>query len=193
MSRKLPKYFSGAQVRSLLESLYPHEVGIMAVLALGLGAGLRVAEVAHLRCSDIEVFPDRTGRITVREGKGARDRVVPVSPWTVDRLSPYLGRRREGYLILPTMGPRAGVGPMSPRAIRKAIRVLYDRAGIGPEYSVHALRHTFAVGWISAGRSEASLQKALGHASRSSTQVYTDLAPQDVEREVRRSPMEWES
>lgn len=192
MAHKLPKYLSGAQVRQLIETLYPHEVGLRAIVGLGLGAGLRVAELSRLRCSEVEIFADGSGRIQVREGKGSRDRVIPVSPWCVEQVKPYLQKRTDGYLFLPTTGPRAGVGPMVPRTIRYHIRRLYQRAGLPDDFSVHTLRHTFAVGWINAQRSEASLQAALGHAHRSTTQVYTEVAPRDVEREVKRAPMEWE-
>lgn len=134
------------------------------VLMLAGLAGLRVAEIAALDAHDL----DRPGRtLWVRQGKGARDRVVPIS----DALDAELGRYdppRAGRIVTHPGGNYSGSSLSA-----KVSRYLH---GLGIEASLHQWRHWFATGLLDGGVDVRVVQELLGHQSLATTQVYTRVS-----------------
>jgi integrase len=152
------------------------------LLAVLLGAGLRAAEVVGLDVSDLHDDPEGGLVIAVRQGKGRRDRQVPVQPEVSRLLLAYLA---ETSRHLGDTGPlfRAhdrGAAErerarLSTRAVGYLVRRSLERAGLAAKaISPHALRHTFAIRALRAGGNLIALQRLLGHASVTTTQRYLD-------------------
>lgn len=139
-----------------------------AVLLLLYGAGLRIAEALALPAS---VLP--LGEVLTVTGKGGKQRVVPVLPIVKDALADYSARvpfplPRDEPLFRGAKG-----GPLSQGMVQKAVARARVVLGLPATATPHALRHSFATHLLSAGADLRSLQELLGHASLSSTQIYT--------------------
>ena len=143
-----------------------------AVLCLLYGAGLRIAEALSIRRADAPLVAG--GMLTVL-GKGGRLRSVPVLPQMADAVAAYL---RAVPFTLPEAGPLfigTRGGPLSPRIIQYAMETLRGSLGLPASATPHALRHSFATHLLARGGDLRTIQELLGHASLSSTQIYTDV------------------
>ena len=142
----------------------------LAILLLLYGAGLRVAEAMSLRA---DVLPlGSTLRVT---GKRSKTRVVPVVPAVREAIEDYV--RQCPY---PLSGPvplfvGARGGPLNPDLVRRAVAAARRRLGLPETLTPHALRHSFATHLLARGADLRALQELLGHASLSSTQIYTGV------------------
>jgi integrase/recombinase XerC len=140
----------------------------LAILLLLYGAGLRVAEALSLTARDLPI--GSTLRVT---GKRGKTRVVPVVPAVREAI--------EGYALqcpYPLSGDTrlflgARGGPLNPDLVRRAVAAARRRLGLPESLTPHALRHSFATHLLARGADLRSLQELLGHASLSSTQIYT--------------------
>jgi integrase/recombinase XerC len=141
-----------------------------ALLLLLYGAGLRVGEALALTG---EALPfAETLRVT---GKRDKTRIVPLLPQVRDALDAYVAAcpypvSRDGPLFRGARG-----GPLNPAIIRRNVRAARRRLGLHGRTTPHALRHSFATHLLARGADLRSLQELLGHASLSSTQVYTGV------------------
>lgn len=141
-----------------------------AVLLLLYGAGLRVGEAMALTGA---VLP--LGDTLIVTGKRAKTRVVPLLQPVREAVELYLGASPWGVSRdLPIFRGAKG-GPLSADIIRRAVRAARARLGLGERTTPHALRHSFATHLLGRGADLRSLQELLGHASLSSTQVYTGV------------------
>ncbi len=153
-----------------------------ALLEVLYGAGLRVSECCHLDLDDVD-----RGRyeghtvVTVRGGKGGKDRIVPLGAKANAAIAAYLAVRAElrhpttkqqdpAALFLSYRGKRLGV-----RAVQRLVGASVIIAGTG-DATPHALRHSFATHLLDGGVDLRSIQELLGHASLASTQVYTKVS-----------------
>ena len=149
-----------------------------------LQTGLRVGEVAALRRSDV-VLRDRAGTVRVRNGKGLKEREVPLNATARRALRQLLEQepaaRPEAAVF------RSGRSPVMPvRSIQNVIAALVRRAGLTTsEISAHRLRHTFALAWLRQhpGRL-VELAQLLGHENLDTTAVYTRASAADLARGV---------
>jgi integrase/recombinase XerC len=140
-----------------------------AVLALLYGSGLRIAEALSLLRKDA---PGRADNLTVI-GKGNKTRGVPVLPQVSKLIDEYIA---QCPYPLPSDGPLfvgAKGGPLSPRIIQLAMASLRGALGLPESATPHALRHSFATHLLARGGDLRTIQELLGHASLSSTQIYT--------------------
>ena len=140
----------------------------LAVLLLLYGAGLRVAEALSLLRKDHPV--GRALRVT---GKRAKTRIVPVVPAVAEAIDAYV---KLCPYQLPGDGPLfvgARGGPLNPDLVRRSVAAARKRLGLPDTLTPHALRHSFATHLLARGADLRSLQELLGHASLSSTQIYT--------------------
>ena len=142
-----------------------------AVLALLYGSGLRVSEALGLTRGDVPA-PGAGDAITVT-GKGNKRRMVPVLQPVLQLISDYAALcpyplANDGPLFLGARG-----GPLSPRIIQLAMSRLRGALGLPDTATPHALRHSFATHLLARGGDLRSIQELLGHASLSTTQIYT--------------------
>jgi len=147
-----------------------------AVLALLYGAGLRISEALGLRRSEA---PRADGDALRIRGKGGKERIVPVLPTVSAAIAAYL----KACPFSP--GPNAPLflgargGPLNPRMVQRAMERLRSALGLPDTATPHALRHSFATHLLAGGGDLRSIQELLGHASLSTTQIYTGV---DTER-----------
>ena len=142
----------------------------LAVLLLLYGAGLRIGEAVGLTGA---VLP--LGETISVTGKRAKTRIVPLLPQVRSAIEDYVRLSpwpvaRDAALFRGAKG-----GPMSPAVIRRSVRAARARLGLGERTTPHALRHSFATHLLGRGADLRSLQELLGHASLSSTQIYTQV------------------
>lgn len=141
-----------------------------AVLALLYGSGLRISEALGISRGEAPMRGVRSLRV---RGKGGKVRLVPVLPAVSRGIEAYL--KLCPYRVGPD-GPLfvgARGGPLSPRIIQKAMETLRSALGLPDTATPHALRHSFATHLLSASGDLRTVQELLGHASLSTTQVYT--------------------
>jgi integrase/recombinase XerC len=142
----------------------------VAVLLLLYGAGLRISEALGLSRRDAPVPGRDVIRIT---GKGNKERLVPILPVTQNAVARYL--ELCPYPLAPDEPLFLGAkgGPLSPRLIQLAIARMREALLLPETATPHALRHSFATHLLAAGADLRQIQELLGHASLSTTQVYT--------------------
>ena len=139
-----------------------------AVLLLLYGAGLRIGEAIALPA---RILP--LGETLVVTGKRAKTRIVPLLPQVRAAVEAYAAQMP--WVLSPDEPLFRGVkgGPLSPGMIRRAVQAARARLGLSERTTPHALRHSFATHLLGRGADLRSLQELLGHASLSSTQIYT--------------------
>jgi integrase/recombinase XerC len=146
-----------------------------AVLALLYGSGLRISEALSLKRKDVAAATDALTVI----GKGNKTRMVPVLPQVTKLIADYLAvcpyaLPPDGALFVGAKG-----GPLSPRVVQLAMARLRGALGLPDSATPHALRHSFATHLLARGGDLRAIQELLGHASLSTTQIYTAV---DAER-----------
>lgn len=140
----------------------------LAVLLLLYGAGLRIGEAMGLTGAILPL--GETLRVT---GKRDKTRIVPLLPQVREAVEDYVRRCPYGTAPNEALFRGARGGPLSPAIIRRAVRAARTRLGLPPRTTPHALRHSFATHLLGRGADLRALQELLGHASLSSTQIYT--------------------
>jgi site-specific recombinase XerD len=185
----LPRVLSAAEAKDLLDAIPasdPLELRDRAIFELAYSCGLRAEELVSLSLDDV----DHDGEQLRVEGKGRKTRFVPVGEPAMAAVRAYLERGRAKLveqaapvsvssggaarpvaadaLFLSKTGRALGTGD-----VRRRLRMWTTRIGIGQGASPHALRHSFATHLLDGGADLRSIQELLGHASVSSTQIYT--------------------
>jgi len=151
----------------------------LAMLELFYATGMRLAELAGLSDADLDLVSDQ---VKVR-GKGKKERIVPLGSHAGVALRRYF-RRRDAVLT----GDRRAVflsrrgARLTPRGVQLAIKRLLGTLTRGRELHVHSLRHSFATHLLDAGADLRAVQELLGHASLSTTQVYTHTSVERLKR-----------
>lgn len=183
--RALPKALSEKDARALVEeaaqTAVPEKVAgwvearDTALMTLLYGCGLRVSEALSLKASDSPL--PKALRIT---GKGRKERLVPVLEAAREAVDAYLAAlpfplEKEGPLFIAKRG-----GPLGPRQVQKMTEELRCRLGLPGSVTPHALRHSFATHLLKAGGDLRAVQELLGHASLSTTQIYTAVEDQHL-------------
>jgi integrase/recombinase XerC len=140
----------------------------LAILLLLYGAGLRVAEALSLTGRALPL--STTLRVT---GKRSKTRIVPIVPAVRDSIDLYVRQcpypvTGDGPLFVGARG-----GPLNPDLVRRSVAAARRRLGLPESLTPHALRHSFATHLLARGADLRALQELLGHASLSSTQIYT--------------------
>jgi integrase/recombinase XerC len=144
----------------------------VAVMLLLYGAGLRISEALGIARRDAPV----TGRDVLRiTGKGGKERMVPILPVTQRAIERYIALCPYPLDPLAPLFVGAKGGPLSPRLIQLAIARMRDELALPETATPHALRHSFATHLLAAGADLRQIQELLGHASLSTTQVYTEV------------------
>jgi len=184
--RRLPKAISVEQVEALLaapDERTPLGLRDRALLELLYGTGARISEAVGLDVDDL----DRASGLVRLDGKGGKQRVVPVGSYAGRAVEAYLVRGRPALAAAgrgtPALLLNARGGRLSRQSAWTVLRSAAERAGVRAEVSPHTLRHSFATHLLDGGADVRVVQELLGHASVTTTQVYT-LVTVDRLREV---------
>jgi integrase/recombinase XerD len=189
-ARRLPKAVPVESVVALIEAAGavegPRGLRDRALLELLYGTGARISEAVGLAVDDV----DRGQAVVRLAGKGGKERVVPVGSYALRAVEEYLVRARPALAANGKGGVRGGTlflnvrgGPLSRQSAWAILRAAAERAGLSVEMSPHTLRHSFATHLLDGGADVRVVQELLGHASVTTTQVYT-LVTVDRLREV---------
>jgi len=191
-ARRLPKAISLTQVEALLAApdlSVPLGLRDRALLELLYGTGARISEAVGLAVDDL----DRDAGLVRLSGKGGKQRVVPVGSFAARAVEGYLVRARPvlaARLTAPGRGEASSAlllnargGRLSRQSAWTVLRACASRAALEVEVSPHTLRHSFATHLLDGGADVRVVQELLGHASVTTTQVYT-LVTVDRLREV---------
>lgn len=188
VGKSLPRALTAEEVDELLEQPSrrntPESRRDKSMLELLYATGLRVSELVALNVTDVALESDP---VTVRcVGKGDNDRVRPMLPRAVEELRQYIFHVRP-RLVRNRREPALFVNRRGERLTRQGFWLIlknYAReAGLDKTITPHTLRHTFATHMLSGGMPLRNVQEALGHASISTTQVYTHLTDQQKRNE----------
>lgn len=195
-AQRLPKALSVEDVEALLAAAHgddPVALRDRALLELLYASGARVSEVTALDVDDLlsstgagdalhnplEVLGE--GGFLRVTGKGSKQRFAPYGSFAGRALAAYLVRARPGMVERGAGTPALFVGPRGARMSRQSvwlvIRAAAERAQITAEVSPHTLRHSFATHLLSGGADVRTVQELLGHASVTTTQIYTQVTP----------------
>lgn len=142
-----------------------------ALVTLIFGCGLRISEALSLKNNDVTARPD----ILRIVGKGNKERIVPVLSAVYDAIEKYVTIRPFGNAPTDELFRSVRGLPMSPRMAEKVIEKIRNYLQLPDYVTPHALRHTFATALLAGGADLRSLQELLGHASLSTTQLYTKV------------------
>ncbi len=192
LGRSLPAHLDRAEVDLVFAAAERRAVAggfretrDLAMLELFYSTGVRLAELAGLNEADVDLVSDQ---VKVR-GKGRKERVVPLGGHAAQALRRYY-RRRDAVLAGrgEGTGDRRAVflnargGRLTPRGVQLAIKGLFAALARGRDLHVHSLRHSFATHLLDAGADLRAVQELLGHASLSTTQVYTHTSVERLKK-----------
>ena len=183
-AKRLPGVLSPQEVEALLDApdpSKPSEARDKAMLEVMYASGLRVSELCALKLKDVS-FASKT--IMVSRGKGAKSRVVPVSPFALEWLSHYVegARKRNPGKKSPYVFLNRDGEPVSRQYFFLSVKRYAARAGIRNAESIspHTLRHCFATHLLESGAELRAVQEMLGHAHLSTTQIYTHVSSRRI-------------
>ena len=175
--RRLPTILSLEEVARLINA-----AGTLlrrALLMTLYGTGMRRAELARLRVSDID---SQRMMIRVDRGKGGRSRDLPLSPALLQTLREYWRWRRPKTYLFPSRNPRRGSEqPISDKTIRIACREAARQAGLSKRITPHTLRHSWATHLLEAGTDLRTIQVLLGHGDLETTAKYLHLSQRHLQ------------
>jgi integrase/recombinase XerC len=182
--RRLPEFLGEEQASQLME-LPPQNsmIGLRdrAILETFYATGIRLAELTSLRVSNVS-FTQQTIRVV---GKGNKERVVAFGQAAQKALGKYLAERRKaGEQVDPHSPLFCGRNhqPISPRTVQMRVRYYMQQIAEAHHLSPHLLRHTVATHLLDRGADLMAVKDLLGHASLSSTQVYTHVRPEQMKK-----------
>ncbi|SDO92739.1 integrase/recombinase XerD [Pedococcus dokdonensis] len=184
---RLPKAISVEDVERLLQAASvgdtPAALRDRALLEVLYGTGARISEAVGLDIDDIDT---REGVVRLF-GKGSKERLVPLGSYAADALGAYLVRGRPTFAAkgkgTPAVFLNQRGGRLSRQSAWAALRAAAERADLGGHLSPHTLRHSFATHLLDGGADVRVVQELLGHASVTTTQIYTLVTVQRL-REV---------
>ncbi len=185
--RRLPKALPYPQVQALIESTgdldTPTGLRDRALVELLYGTGTRISEATGLDVDDVDL-EDRTLIVT---GKGGKQRLLPIGDFAARAIEAYLVRGRPPLAVLGRGGARLFLNslgrPLSRQSAYGIVQSAAVRAGLTVAISPHTLRHSFATHLLQGGADVRVVQELLGHASVTTTQIYTMVTIQTL-REV---------
>ena len=174
--RRLPKALPVADVLRLLETPVgdgPAPLRDRALLEVLYSTGARISEVVGLDLDDV----DAGERTVLLAGKGGKERLVPIGRPALEALQAYLVRARPGLAArgrgTPAVFLNQRGGRLSRQSAWQTLKVAGERAGLAASISPHTLRHCFATHLLEGGADVRVVQELLGHASVTTTQIYT--------------------
>lgn len=175
--RLLPTVLSTSEVRTLLATVRDpvRRMALCTIYGLGLrlGEGLRL-ETEHVDAERLMVW--------VRDGKGAKDRGVPLPRPLLARLRQYWKRERPPSTTRYFFVPPDGAAPLHETTLQKTFTAVRAEVGLQKRASIHTLRHSYATHLLEAGISLRTIQTVLGHKSMRTTELYMHVTQPGVER-----------
>lgn len=186
VKRKLPETLTQEEQEKLLDQpnpRYPTGERNLLMLRLMLNSGLRLSELTALKWRDIDLM---SGKLMVREGKGAKDRTLWLGSKDIELLRSWKERQieetgNEPKHVFTTLEGN----PVMNRYVQDMVKRYGERAGIEKRVHPHMLRHTFATDLYRETKNIRLVQKALGHSDLSTTMIYTHVVDEELEEALK--------
>ena len=175
--KKLPEILTLGERTALLKQpnkRAPTGLRNLCMIRVMLDCGLRCCEIIKLQPRHIDWM---SGKLTVKEGKGKKDRIVWLNEDVLELLQIHRVRRPEAVQLFSTLDSK----PLNSRYIRTMVKRLAVKAGIDKDIHPHTLRHTFATDLYRQTKNIRLVQKALGHSNLSTTMIYTHIVDDELE------------
>ncbi len=186
LDKRLPVFLEETEIDSLLDLPDATPLGLrdQAVLEMLYATGCRVSELAGLRLTDV----DLSGLFVLLHGKGNKDRIVPIGHTCKDAFLRYYAQSRsplmEKYHVeehqYVFVNNRGGV--LTDRSVRRILDKYVQKLALQKNVSPHTIRHTFATHLLEHGADLRAVQELLGHASLSTTQIYTHITNERINK-----------
>jgi integrase/recombinase XerD len=170
---KLPNVLGKDELRKMLKSLSNEKHRVM--LSLIYACGLRRSELINLVPVDIE---RNRNLLRIRQAKGFKDRVVPVSVKTIEMVDAYMDHFKPQKYLFEGQWPGE---PYSVSSLEKVLKNAYTRAGIRKPVTLHWLRHSYATHLLESGTDLRYIQELLGHQSSKTTEIYTHVTTKGIQ------------
>ncbi len=169
---KLPNVLSKEEVKAILQSL--GNLKHRTMLSLIYACGLRRSELLNLKPADIE---SSRGLLLIRQSKGKKDRVVPISEKTIGMLRDYYKTFKPQYWLFE--GQVKGE-PYSEKSLQSVLKTAITKARIRKPVTLHWLRHSYATHLLENGTDLRYIQELLGHRSSRTTEIYTHVSTRNL-------------
>ncbi|MBI2451919.1 tyrosine-type recombinase/integrase [Candidatus Pacearchaeota archaeon] len=169
--KKLPEVLTKEEIKKLINSA--DTLKSRLIISMLYSTGLRVSELVNLKVNDLNL-DEKTG--WVRKGKGSKDRLFVMSETLAEEIKEYLDEKNENKFVF------SKEKALTTRNIQKIVQGAKRRAGITKKTTPHALRHSFATHLLEQGTDIRTIQTMLGHASLSTTQVYTHISSEQIKK-----------
>ncbi len=172
--KRLPNVLSKQEIKAILEA--PTNLKHRAMLSLIYACGLRRSELLNLSLSD--VHSDRN-LLFIRQSKGKKDRVVPISNKIIEMLREYYKAYKPKTWLFEGQIPNTKYSEMS---LAKVLKQALKKAGNQKPVSLHWLRHSYATHLLESGTDLRYIQELLGHASSRTTEIYTHVSTKNLQQ-----------
>jgi integrase/recombinase XerC len=185
--KRLPQVLNEDAVATLIEAeeaATPAALRDRAILEVLYSSGLRVSELTGLCWRDID---GELGMVTVRSGKGNKDRLVPLGEPALDALLAWRGVMPKPWSLDGPVITNLRGGRLTTRWVQKMVARRLTVAGLPAPLTPHGLRHSFATHLLNAGADLRSIQEMLGHSSLATTQRYTHVSVRHLKEVYRRA------
>ncbi|GCF92818.1 tyrosine recombinase XerC [Enterococcus florum] len=187
-NQRLPRFFYEKEIEALFQSTEgekPLDQRNRALLEILYGSGLRVSECANLTISEV----DFDNSVMLIHGKGNKDRYVPLGSYAADALLEYFSDGRQklmkkhlphDFVFVNHRGAQ-----ITPTGIEYVLNQLIKKSSLTTDIHPHMLRHTFATHLLNNGADLRTVQELLGHANLSTTQIYTHVTKESLQKNYR--------
>ena len=183
--RKIPEVLTQEEQKSLISipnKRYPSGQRNKTLIKLMLDTGLRRAEVINLKWADVDLM---TGKLMVRNGKGAKDRSLWIGNGLLEELKGWRERQagivKGAEYVFTSISKGKEGNSLDAQYVYDLIKRLAKKAGITKKISPHTLRHSFATDLYRETKNIRLVQKALGHSDLGSTMIYTHIVDDELE------------
>lgn len=170
----LPNVLSKEEVKAILNT--PSNIKHKAMLSLIYSCGLRRSELLHLKLTDID---SKRGLVIVRQSKGRKDRVAPLSDKILELLRNYYNAYKPNYWLFEGQDKKSQYDEASLNAV---LKLALEKSGIQKPVSLHWLRHSYATHLLENGTDLRYIQEILGHSSSRTTEIYTHVSNKNIQR-----------
>lgn len=170
----LPNVLSKQEVKAILGALT--NVKHRTMLSTIYACGLRRSELLNLKPTDVDI---ERHQLHIRNGKGRKDRIVPITDRIVSMLSEYQSMYHPGQWLFEGQDPNQRY---SEKSLQSVLKAAVGRAGIGKPVTLHWLRHSYATHLLESGTDLRYIQELLGHKSSKTTEIYTHVSIKSLQR-----------
>lgn len=172
-SKTLPNVLSKEEVKAILE--VHGNIKHRAMLSLIYACGLRRGELLHMKISDID---SKRNIVIIRQSKGKKDRIVPLSQRILEMLRDYFRACKPKYWLFEGQAGEQ----YSEKSLQSVLKQALKKAGIRKPVSLHWLRHSYATHLLESGTDLRYIQELLGHNSSKTTEIYTHVSTKNLQQ-----------